>query len=173
MNKKANEQYKNNEKTILDVFTRLLEEKDLQKITVKEICEDAHINRSTFYNHFEDVYGVLEKMWEFHRMNMGYLFRNSHSKSRRKNLKQILEYIKDNELFYRVSFHSPIFSEISSGFEIVFMSHEISGTCLKEKYEMEFMKQGFLMTISYWLDMDCNLSIDDLLYVIDTFYSAI
>ena len=173
MNKKANEQYKNNEKTILDVFTRLLEEKDLQKITVKEICEDAHINRSTFYNHFEDVYGVLEKMWELHRMNMGYLFRNSHSKSRRKNLKQILEYIKDNELFYRVSFHSPIFSEISSGFEIVFMSHEISGTCLKEKYEMEFMKQGFLMTISYWLDMDCNLSIDDLLDVIDTFYSAI
>lgn len=173
MNKKANEQYKNNERVILDVFTRLLEEKDLQKITIKEICEEAHINRSTFYNHFEDVYGVLEKMWEFHRMNMGYLFRNSHSKSRRKNLKQILEYIKDNELFYRVSFHSPIFSEISSGFEIVFMSHEISGTCLKEKYEMEFMKQGFLMTISYWLDMDCNLSIDDLLDVIDTFYSAI
>ena len=133
MNKKANEQYKSNERVILDVFTRLLEEKDLQKITIKEICEEAHINRSTFYNHFEDVYGVLEKMWEFHRMNMGYLFRNSHSKSRRKNLKQILEYIKDNELFYRVSFHSPIFSEISSGFEIVFMSHEISGTCLKEK----------------------------------------
>lgn len=173
MNKKANEQYKSNERVILDVFTRLLEEKDLQKITIKEICEEAHINRSTFYNHFEDVYGVLEKMWEFHRMNMGYLFRNSHSKSRRKNLKQILEYIKDNELFYRVSFHSPIFSEISSGFEIVFMSHEISGTCLKEKYEMEFMKQGFLMTISYWLGMDCNLSIDDLLDVIDTFYSAI
>ena len=173
MNKKANEQYKSNERVILDVFTRLLEEKDLQKITIKEICEEAHINRSTFYNHFEDVYGVLEKMWEFHRMNRGYLFRNSHSKSRRKNLKQILEYIKDNELFYRVSFHSPIFSEISSGFEIVFMSHEISGTCLKEKYEMEFMKQGFLMTISYWLDMDCNLSIDDLLDVIDTFYSAI
>lgn len=173
MNKKANEQYKSNERVILDVFTRLLEEKDLQKRTIKEICEEAHINRSTFYNHFEDVYGVLEKMWEFHRMNMGYLFRNSHSKSRRKNLKQILEYIKDNELFYRVSFHSPIFSEISSGFEIVFMSHEISGTCLKEKYEMEFMKQGFLMTISYWLDMDCNLSIDDLLDVIDTFYSAI
>lgn len=171
MNKKANEQYKSNERIILDVFTRLLEEKNIEKITVKEICEEAHINRSTFYNHFEDVYGVLEKMWEFHKMNMGYLFKNSHSKSRRKNLKQILEYIKDNELFYRVSFHSPIFSEISSGFEIVFMSHEISGACLKEKYEMEFMKQGFLMTISYWLDNDCNLSVDDLLDVIDTFYS--
>jgi len=78
MNKKANEQYKNNEKTILDVFTRLLEEKDLQKITVKEICEDAHINRSTFYNHFEDVYGVLEKMWTIHEENMIYIYLDNH-----------------------------------------------------------------------------------------------
>lgn len=171
MNKKANEQYKSNERVILDVFTRLLEEKDLRKITVKEICEDAHINRSTFYNHFEDVYGVLEKMWIIHEENMKYIFRQSHSSSKKENLRMILEYIKDNELFYRVSFHSPVFSKISSGFEIVFISHEISGTCLKEKYEMEFMKQGFLMTISYWLDNDCNLSVDDLLDVIDTFYS--
>lgn len=49
MNKKANEQYKSNERVILDVFTRLLEEKNIEKITVKEICEEAHINRSTFY----------------------------------------------------------------------------------------------------------------------------
>lgn len=43
MNKKANEQYKSNERIILDVFTRLLEEKNIEKITVKEICEEAHI----------------------------------------------------------------------------------------------------------------------------------
>lgn len=30
MNKKTNEQYKSNEKTILDVFTKLLEEKEIQ-----------------------------------------------------------------------------------------------------------------------------------------------
>ena len=35
MNKKTNEQYKSNEKTILDVFTKLLEEKDIQKITIQ------------------------------------------------------------------------------------------------------------------------------------------
>lgn len=171
MNKKANEQYKSNERVILDVFTRLLEEKDLRKITVKEICEDAHINRSTFYNHFEDVYGVLEKMWIIHEENMIYIFRQPHSSSKRENLRMILEYIKDNELFYRVSFHSPIFNRMSVGFETIFKQHEINSSSLKNRYQIEFIKQGMLSTIAYWLDMDCNLSVDDLLDVIDTFYS--
>ena len=171
MNKKANEQYKNNEKTILDVFTKLLEEKDIQKITVKEICEDAHINRSTFYNHFEDVYGVLEKMWLIHAENMRYLFRKSHTFNKRENMKLILLYIKENELFYRVSFHSPIFSKMSAGFEVLFKYYEMDSFNLKEQYKLEFIKQGMLSTIAYWLDSDCNLSIDELLDVIDTFYS--
>lgn len=171
MNKKANEQYKSNEKTILDVFTKLLEEKDIQKITVKEICEDAYINRSTFYNHFEDVYGVLEKMWLIHAENMRYIFRKSHTSSKRENMRLILLYIKENELFYRVSFHSPIFSKMSAGFDDVFKHHEVDSFNLKEQYKMEFIKQGMLSTIAYWLDLDCNLSIDELLDVIDTFYS--
>ena len=171
MNKKANEQYKSNEKTILDVFTKLLEEKDIQKITVKEICEDAHINRSTFYNHFEDVYGVLEKMWLIHAENMRYIFRKSHTSSKRENMRLILLYIKENELFYRVSFHSPIFSKMVTGFEDVFKHHEMDSFNLKEQYKMEFIKQGMLSTIAYWLDLDCNLSIDELLDVIDSFYT--
>lgn len=171
MNKKANEQYKSNEKTILDVFTKLLEEKDIQKITVKEICEDAHINRSTFYYHFEDVYGVLEKMWLIHAENMRYIFRKSHTSSKRENIKLILLYIKENELFYRVSFHSPLYSKMATGFEVLFKHHEMDSFNLKEQYKMEFIKQGMLSTIAYWLDLDCNLSIDELLDVIDEYYS--
>lgn len=171
MNKKANEQYKNNEKTILDVFTKLLEEKDIQKITVKEICGDAHINRSTFYNHFEDVYGVLEKMWLIHAENMRYIFRKSHTSNKRENMRLILLYIKENELFYRVSFHSPIFSKMSAGFEDMLKHHEMDSFNLKEQYKMEFIKQGMLSTIAYWLDSDCNLSIDELLDVIEEYYS--
>lgn len=82
----------------------------------------------------------------------------------------ILEYIQDNELFYRVSFHSPIFNRMSVGFETIFKQHEINSSSLKNRYQIEFIKQGMLSTIAYWLDMDCNLSVDDLLDVIDTFY---
>ncbi len=37
----------------------LINEKPVSKITVKEICERADINRATFYSHFNDVYDML------------------------------------------------------------------------------------------------------------------
>lgn len=37
---------------IQNVFLELLKEKPVAKITVKEICEHAEINRSTFYKHY-------------------------------------------------------------------------------------------------------------------------
>ena len=41
-------------------FLGLLEKKDIQYITVKEICEAAGVNRSTFYLHYTDIYTMLE-----------------------------------------------------------------------------------------------------------------
>ena len=37
----------------------LLEHKDISRITVKEICEHAQINRSTFYAHYDNPMHVL------------------------------------------------------------------------------------------------------------------
>ena len=37
-----------------------MEEKALDKITVKEIIEKAEVNRKTFYYYFSDIYGLLE-----------------------------------------------------------------------------------------------------------------
>lgn len=47
---------------IQDVFLELLKEKPISKITVKEICEKAEINRGTFYKHYADVYDLMEKL---------------------------------------------------------------------------------------------------------------
>ena len=49
---------------IQHVFIDLLKQKPLNKITVKEICEKAEINRSTFYKHYEDVYHLMHKLEE-------------------------------------------------------------------------------------------------------------
>lgn len=43
---------------------QLLKEKQFSSITVKEICELADINRSTFYAHYSDQYELLEKIEE-------------------------------------------------------------------------------------------------------------
>ncbi|QHT62460.1 TetR/AcrR family transcriptional regulator [Paenibacillus lycopersici] len=47
---------------IRDAFIDLLQEVDLEKITVNRIAERATINRVTFYLHYRDIPDMLEKM---------------------------------------------------------------------------------------------------------------
>ncbi len=51
-------------KVIQEAFWTLLKEKPLAKITVKEVCDRAQINRGTFYKHYLDCYDLLDKMQE-------------------------------------------------------------------------------------------------------------
>nr|WP_078430561.1 TetR/AcrR family transcriptional regulator [Alkalihalobacterium alkalinitrilicum] len=47
-----------------DSLMKILKEKPISTITVKEICELADINRSTFYSHFSDQFDLLYKIEE-------------------------------------------------------------------------------------------------------------
>lgn len=49
-------------KVIQDTFLELIQEKPVSKITVKEVCDKAEINRGTFYKHYRDCYDLLEKI---------------------------------------------------------------------------------------------------------------
>jgi AcrR family transcriptional regulator len=48
------------EKAIKETFITLLNEKPLNKITVKDISEKCGINRNTFYYHYTDIPALLE-----------------------------------------------------------------------------------------------------------------
>ncbi|MBD5541773.1 MAG: TetR/AcrR family transcriptional regulator [Lachnospiraceae bacterium] len=43
---------------IQSAFLKLIFEKDINKITIKELCERADINKSTFYLHYQDIYDL-------------------------------------------------------------------------------------------------------------------
>lgn len=47
---------------IKDNFVTLLREKSISKITIKELCERADINRATFYAHYSDQYDLLRQI---------------------------------------------------------------------------------------------------------------
>lgn len=49
-------------KMIEESFLTLLQTKTVNRITVKEICEMAQINRATFYKHYADPYDLLEQI---------------------------------------------------------------------------------------------------------------
>lgn len=46
-------------RAIVESFFKLLNQKPLDKITVKELVDDCGINRNTFYYHFEDLHALL------------------------------------------------------------------------------------------------------------------
>ncbi|RXJ00268.1 TetR/AcrR family transcriptional regulator [Anaerobacillus alkaliphilus] len=47
-----------------DSLMTLLKEKQISAITVKELCELADINRSTYYSHYSDQFDLLNKIEE-------------------------------------------------------------------------------------------------------------
>jgi len=49
-------------KAIRNAFAELLSEKDIQKITIKDIADTAVINRKTFYNYYAGVYSVVDEI---------------------------------------------------------------------------------------------------------------
>jgi len=48
--------------SIYDAFIKLRATKPLEKLTVKELCETAQINKSTFYVYYHDVYDLSDKI---------------------------------------------------------------------------------------------------------------
>ena len=49
-------------KMIKDAMLELLEKQPLEKITVTDICENADVNRSTFYAYYEDTTQLLTEI---------------------------------------------------------------------------------------------------------------
>lgn len=45
---------------LADSLIAMLEKKTLEKITVKDLVEDCGLTRQTFYNHFYNIYALVE-----------------------------------------------------------------------------------------------------------------
>ncbi len=61
---------------MVKAFLEILETKDFEYITVKEICTKANVNRSTFYLHYETMNDLLNESAEYIADTMGDYFTN-------------------------------------------------------------------------------------------------
>lgn len=81
-------------------FINLLKRKHISKISIKEICEDADVNRATFYAHYSDQYDLRRSIEdELVADIIAYLDGGSFSDPESVSLDmlvKIFEYIKDN-----------------------------------------------------------------------------
>jgi len=66
MNKsgEANRSVRNTRRRLREGLLRLMEEKPINEISVKELTELADVNRGTFYFHYADIYDLLRRTEE-------------------------------------------------------------------------------------------------------------
>lgn len=64
MNTKNNKRGRDTDEKIVRAMFRVMtrENKALSRVTVREICQEAGINRSSFYAHYQDVFEVMERV---------------------------------------------------------------------------------------------------------------
>ena len=48
--------------SIINAFIELRSHRELERITIKELCERARINKSTFYSHYQDIYHLSDTL---------------------------------------------------------------------------------------------------------------
>ena len=57
-------------KILFDTLLKLMKQKNSEKIKISDICEEALINRSTFYAHYEDKYELLIDLFENQKQSL-------------------------------------------------------------------------------------------------------
>ena len=80
---------------LADSLKELLERKTLDKITVKEIVEHCGVNRQTFYYNFQDIYDLIE--WIFNEEAERLLGDRPKDSDWKEDLHRIVNYLKENE----------------------------------------------------------------------------
>ena len=83
----------------------LMLQKGINKITIKELCQRADVNRSTFYAHYRDQYDLLrqveDEILDEINANLAYFDMNN-SDGTFRILENIFRYIQDNSSFCRL-----------------------------------------------------------------------
>ena len=163
-----------------EAFLTLLAKKDFEYITVKEICEVAGVNRSTFYLHYETMSDLLSE--SVSRMNEQFLAcmeKDSDAFSAKLQncprdeiylimpdyLTPYLGYIKNNKQLFRAATENVSLLGMDKSYDRMF--HHVFTPILDRygvpeqdrTYIMAFYIRGLMAIISEWLKNDCSDSI--------------
>lgn len=184
---KAESKYFNTARRMDAALITLLKDKPLEYITVRELCETAGVNRSTFYLHYETIGDLLEETTRY--LLDDFLAYFSQDKKeiafniysceldelnfmRSRYLVPYLTYFRDNkEVFLTALVHNKLF-----GFDDVYnrMFENIFNPILDRfkypekdrRYVMMYYLNGMNAIILEWLKNNCDKSINEIAQII-------
>ena len=83
------------QKLLAEALKKLLEEKDISKISISELTEAAGVNRKTFYYHFRNIYELL--VWTFESEALAVVDNFDLTTDYRSAISFIMDYLEKNE----------------------------------------------------------------------------
>ncbi|WP_232616715.1 TetR/AcrR family transcriptional regulator [Treponema primitia] len=163
----------------------LMKMKPISLISVKEICALADISRSTFYAHYADQNGLLQKTEEemlvfFDSILNKNIFYKNDKHGALQILEEILQHIADNNksvyvLFSEngnVNFLKTLFSSLYRKNIFKYLTDKLPDEQTKEYYFMFFVT-GTIGIIYHWINNGMNKSIHELAKLIVNLTSQI
>lgn len=168
-------------------FLELLEKKDFAYITVKEICEKAGVNRSTFYLHYETVNDLLEESTRYiidqFKEAMPHDTEEFLTKLQTRPIDELylitpeylspyLNYIKDHKRLFRTTLEHASVLGMNDAYNslnqhvLIPILNRFNVLPSEQKYIMPFYINGLMGIINEWLKYDCNDSIEHIVSVI-------
>ena len=170
-----------------EALITLLEKKDFEYITIKEICETAGVNRSTFYLHYENTFDLLQETTRY-ILDKHFAYYSSDTKEitarfANAELKDLLfitseylvpylTFIKDNQRVFRVSiknFNSLSLNDVyRKMFEYIFnpILERFNVPENKRSYMIKFYLTGVYAIVTEWLDRNCSDDMETITEVI-------
>ena len=104
--KKEDRRVRRTKKLLTQALTQLLQEKQINEITVKELTDLADMNRGTFYLYYKDIFDMLEKiedgMFEALDAIVSLHEHDNVSQQTRPILLDLFRFIEDNQEMCRV-----------------------------------------------------------------------
>lgn len=165
----------------------LLEKKDFEYITIKEICETAGVNRSTFYLHYENTTDLLKETtqsitdkfltyFSVDRTNISDKFKSLNLKDlvfiTPEYLSPYLTYIKENQRVFKTAlkqFGLMNFEQVyKKMFDFIFdpVLERFDFPRQSREYLLKFYLTGITSVVMMWLENGCNESIEQISEII-------
>ena len=170
-----------------EALISLLKEKDLEYITVKEICEKAGVNRSTFYLHYDTIADLVNEAIE--TVNQRFMSYFADTKRIAEELDHIdlsnlvlitrdylepyLRFVSENKDLYRAAFRNP--KEMQANVKYGYIKKYIVEPILKRfgvpdaywSYYIAYYIDGTVAIIKEWLETECRDSVEMIAAVVE------
>lgn len=175
MNKFESKYIKTSNK-MCEALVSLLETKDFEYISIKEICSKANINRSTFYLHYETTRDLLEEVIDKleHSFSESFLHESLDVNSPTVESKDLflitdkyllpyLSFIRSNKKIFKAAIKNPNTFNLDKRYinmcDLYFVPilKRYGVTDEEQKYVLNFYINGIFSIIKLWIGNDCDM----------------